>query len=288
MSAIIELIAIAVVGKVLVPAGAKLISEAMKGIPELPHTVFGNAQKYPQLVPLKQVPAVKSLRSRMMSAAQGPSGDIAAVKQGMLETIASAPLYTTDSAAFRSRLSAVKNATSIEDVKAAGLALADSVLNDHHHMVTSGVQTAVRNAAVKIGFGQIEALHSPLGNDIIRLAATDAIGRSIVTEIDARPNHDLKIEAEVLGVTDNTCHQILDEFYASLKDEGIEMSTTPRRKPTGGICELAATKAFLAKKLKPTRISMATPPAHVHDTDNNRRIHMNRTGGSQAKAKLTN
>ncbi|HAB17537.1 MAG TPA: hypothetical protein PLL77_14380 [Pyrinomonadaceae bacterium] len=286
MSAIIAFIAAAIVGKLLVPAGAKLISEALKGIPELPRTASGNVQKHARLVPLKQVSGAKSLRSRMTSLANQPSGDIAVVKQGMLEALASTSLYAVDSDQFRSRVDDLRNAATIEQVRTAGLALAHAAVQDHHHLVTSGVQMAVQNAAVKIGFGKIEALNSPLGNNIIRLAATDAIGRTIVTEMDVRPERDLKIEAEVIGVTDNTCHQILDEFYASLKDEGIEMSTPPRRKPTGGICELAATKAFLAKKLSPTRRSSSTVTT-VHDNEDDRRVLMNRSGGSLTKAKLT-
>lgn len=286
MSAFIIFMASAIVGKLLVPAGAKLIRQAVKGIPELPQIASGNIQQKSHLVPIKQVTGVKNLRSRMTSLADQPSGDIAAVKQGILETLASSPLYAFDSVEFRSRVDDLKDATTLEDVKIAAIALADTALQDHHHLVTSGVQTAVHNAAVKIGFSKIEALHSPLGNHIIRLAATDAIGRSIVTEIDARPERDLKIEAEVVGVTDNTCHQILDEFYVSLRNEGIEMSTSPKRKPTGGICELAATKAFLAKKLKPTRLASGAATT-THDNEDNRRVKMNRSGQSRTKAKLT-
>lgn len=285
MSAIIEFIAVAVIGKVLVPAGAKLIRQAINGVSELPQAGSAKVQN-PSLVPLKHVPNIKNLHSKMTSAVSGPSRDLAVIKQGMLETIASTSLYATDSEQFRSRVDALRNAATIGDVKAAGIALADAAIDGHHRLVTSGVQTAVRNAAVKIGFGKIEALNSPLGSNIIRLAATDVLGRSIVTEIDARPERDLKIEAEVVGVTDNTCHQILDEFYASLKEQGIEMSTPPRRKPTGGICELAATKAFLAKKLKPTR-TRPTSSGDVEVSDDDRRVRMNRNGESNAKAKLT-
>jgi hypothetical protein len=286
MSAIIEFIAVAVIGKVLVPAGAKLIRQAITGGSELPHDAAGSLQNDPSLVPLKHVPGIKNLRSRMASAASGPSRDLAVIKQGMLETIASTSLYAADSEQLGSRIEALRNAATIGDVKAAGLALADAAIDGHHQLVTSGLQTAIRNAAAKIGFGKIEPLNSPLGSDIIRLAATDASGRSIVTEIEARPERDLKIAAEVVGVTDNACHQILDEFYSLLKEEGIEMSKPPRRKPTGGICELAATKAFLAKKLNPIRTRSAMP-TDVEVSDDDRRVRMNRPGRSQSKAKLS-
>jgi len=204
----------------------------------------------------------------------------------MLETLASTPLYVSDAEQFRGRVETLRNSVTIDDARAAGLALAEAALDGHHRLVTSGVQVAVRNAAMKTGFETIEALNSPLGGNIIRLAATDALGRSIVTEIDARPERDLKIEAEVVGVTDNSCHQVLEDFYAALKEEGIEMSKPPRRKPTGGICELAATKAFLAKKLKPRR-SRAAEPAAEKANDDERLVQMNRNAPSQAKAKLT-
>ncbi len=286
MSAIIEFIAVAVIGKMLVPAGAKLIRQAINGGPELSHGGAVNLQKDTSLVPLKHVTGIKDLRSRMTSAVIAGSGDIALIKLEMLETLASTPLYAVDSLPLRARVDGLRNASSIEEAKAAGLALAEAALDGHHELVSAGVQTAVRNAAGKMGFDKIETLNSPLGGNMIRLAATDVLGRSIVTEIDARPERDLKIAAEVVEFTDNTCHQILDEFYASLQKEGIEMSTPPRRKPTGGICELAATQAFLAKKLRPTRTQ--TPRAsQVETPDDEVRVLMNRNAASQAKAKLT-
>ena len=283
MSALIEFIAVAVIGKVLVPAGTKLVRDVIGGISKLPPA--GGVQTMPSLVPLKRVEGVKGLHSRMAHAAKTRSEDIDAAKQQMLETLASTPLFVADAASFSGRVEALRNSTTIDDARAAGLALAEAALNGHHRLVTSGVQTAVRNAAVKAGFKTIEALNSPLGGNIIRLAATDSQGRSIVTEIDARPERDLKIEAEVVGVADNTCHQILDEFYAALKEEGIQMSSPPRRKPTGGICELAATKAFLAKKLKPRR-SRGTRPVTEEANEDDRRVQMNRNAPSPAKAKL--
>lgn len=282
MSALIEFIAVAVIGKVLVPAGKKLVRDVIGGT-KLP--AVAGAQTSPSLVPLKRVEGIKGLHSRIAQAAKTRSHDVAAAKEQILETLASTPLYVADPEHFRSRVEALRNSVTIDDARVAGLALAEAALNGHHRLVTSGVQTAVRNAAVKTGFKTIEALNSPLGGNIIRLAATDSLGRSIVTEIDARPEHDLKIEAEVVGVTDNTCHQILDEFYAALKEEGIEMSSPPRRKPTGGICELAATKAFLAKTLKPRRPRAATPAVENTSADD-RRVQLNRNAASPAKAKL--
>jgi hypothetical protein len=283
MSALIEFIAVAVIGKVLVPAGTKLVRDVIGGMSKLP--AAGGVQTPPSLVPLKRVEGVKGLHSRVAQAAKTRSDDVDAAKQQMLETLAGTQLYVADPQHFRARVDALRNAATIDDARAAGLALAEAALNGHHRLVTNGVHTAVRNAAVRTGFETIEALNSPLGGNIIRLAATDPLGRTIVTEIDARPERDLKIEAEVVGVTDNTCHQILEDFYAALKDEGIEMSSPPRRKPTGGICELAATKAFLAKKLRPTR-SRPAPPAAEEASEDDRRVQMNRKVASQTKVKL--
>ena len=283
MSAIIEFIAVAVIRNMLVPSGTRPIRDSISGVSELPHAATGNMPR--TLEPIKRIPGIGNLRSKITSVTSDPSRDLAVMKQEVLEVISNTPLHAADTAQLRFRVEALRNAAAIGEVKAAGLSLADAAIEGHQHLITSGLHTAVRNAAVKIGFGKLDTLNSPLGGEIIRLAATDASGRSIITEIDGRPERDLKIEAEVVGVTDNTCHQILEDFYAALKEEGIEMSSPPRRKPTGGICELAATKEFLAKKLRPRRSRAATPVA-MEASDDDRRVQMNRTVAPYAKAKL--
>lgn len=280
MSAIIGIIAAAFVGKMLVPAGAKLLRNALGVVPDR-----GRSETFPQqgLVPLKRVASLPALQSTITSVIREARGaDLGAVKERVLGILAEKPLYTSDSANLGSKVAALRNAANLAEVRKAGRALAETIADEHVSLVRSGVQLATRNAAIKIGFATIENLSSPLGRDIIRFVATDQIGRSIVTEIDTRPDRDLRIDAEVVGVTDNSCQQILDNFYDALKEEGLAVSRPPTRKPTGGICEMAATREFLAKKFSnapfPTR-----PVAEVTAVDDERRLERNRTSTTAAQ-----
>jgi hypothetical protein len=284
MSAVIGIVAAAFVGKMLVPAGAKLLREAFGAMRSR-----GGSEALPQpgLVPLKRVASLPVMQAAITSAINESRGaDLSTVKERVFDALAEKPLYTSDSERVRSNVAALRNAGTLADIRKAGKALAATVADEHVGFVRSGVRLATRNAAIKTGFAAIKDLPSPLGGEIIRFAATDQLGRSIVTEIDTRPDRDLKIDAEVVGVTDNSCQQILDNFYEALKEEGLVVSRPPARKPTGGICEMAATREFLKKKLSKAPVAKRAL-ADTNAGADERRLQRNRAA-AVARTKVTN
>jgi hypothetical protein len=118
------------------------------------------------------------------------------------------------------------------------------------------VRLACQQAAVRVGFDRLETLAGLRGE--LRLIASDPAGRTLVTEIRTGGNGDVGLETEVVGVSDGSCHEILDAFDRSLEAEGIR-SAPSQRKFTGGVCELAAAREFVRRKVK--RPTTQAPPA---------------------------
>ena len=257
MSAILGLIAAAIVTGVVLPAGAKLVRRSVKGLSG--KLDAGTATSYDRpsfsadLTNLDSIKSVSQLRSEFKPiASRIPKGvDVETAKEKILEELASRPFCTEDAASIDRKVAGLKNASTIEEVERAGAELT-ATIEDKHQAVFAGVlKSACERASTKIGFAKIEALPSPLSSGITRFAATDGKGRSLVTEIKAPKSGDVKIDTEVLGVNDNSCHHILDVFHAALKAEGVDLTGAPKREGTGGICTLAAAKMFVQTKLVP-------------------------------------
>ncbi len=257
MSAIIGLIAAAVVRSVILPAGTKLVRRTL----EKYGPVAGNlarqqaiATDHANIRSIKSLSQIRSAFKPFSSQFPRPN-NVEEAKQQIMAEIASQPFYTSDEVGLSQKLEALKKASTVNEVELAGKDLSSSINNGHHAVFAGVVKDACQRASMKIGFSKIEALPSRLRSGVIRFAATDAKGRTLVTEIDTPKNRDVKIETEVLGVNDNSCHQILDEFHAALEAEGVSLGGPPKREGTGGICTLAAAKMFAGRR-----------PASVKDT----------------------
>jgi hypothetical protein len=59
-----------------------------------------------------------------------------------------------------------------------------------------------------------------------------------------------------MGVTDGSCNEILDAFDRALEEAGVR-AAPPKRKYTGGVCELAAARDYVLRKVR------RPPPAQV-------------------------
>jgi hypothetical protein len=119
--------------------------------------------------------------------------------------------------------------------------------SSHTSVLRHALTLACTNAALKVGFGAVEALQA--GNGTIRVIASDESGRALVSEISTAANGNPHIETEVLGVTDGSCNDMLDAYDRALEEEGVR-SGVPRRKFTGGVCELGAAREFIRRKVR--------------------------------------
>lgn len=183
---------------------------------------------------------------------QNALSEIEAAKISALAGIAATPYQVENSGPVRQRLSALCGAASLSDVQQARNALLKTIESEHQRLFVRALSLACSNAAVKAGFKTIQMASGPGGET--RVIASDSAGRTLVTEIHSVPDRDTSVVTEVVGVADGSCNDILDAFDKALEEEGVRASR-PRRKFTGGVCELAAARDFIRGKIKPSATS---------------------------------
>jgi len=96
----------------------------------------------------------------------------------------------------------------------------------------------------------------PLGER--RIVATDNTGRGIVTEIRPDRNGQILLESEVIGVKDNSCQSLMEEFDRALEAGGVQSRASDRR-ATGGVLQLASAREFLRKKVECAKRRLRRP-----------------------------
>ena len=254
MSAIIGAVVGAIVLGVLVPAGAKLARRAVRGISKRfdADLAVGDANPGRAGETIRPVSRIRS-EFKPLVPDLGALAGVDDAKKEVFEALASSPLYTSDELGFKERIAALERSKTAEQVRAAARALSDFLETDNQRVFAEGIRMACERASRRIGFTRFEAVPGPISGLQIRFAATDALGRTLVTEVAAPVDGDVRIDTEVLGVSDDSCHNLLEEFHEALRHEGVDISGQPRRESTGGICSSAAAKEFLALKLPPTR-----------------------------------
>jgi hypothetical protein len=254
MSAIIGAVVGAVVLGALVPAGAKFVRSVVEGISSRFDVDFE-----PRVMSFadtgETIKPISKLRSdfKPIETKPKPFSDIDEVKREMFAALASTPLYTSDEEALKKKIATVERAGNIEDVRTAVRELSAFVDGSHQKVFGESIKMACERASKQIGFTKFETMPNRVADGQIRFAATDVLGRTLVTEINAPIDGDVRINTEVLGVSDDSCQKVLDEFYDAVGREGVEISGPPRREATGGVCASAAAKEFLALKMPAKR-----------------------------------
>jgi hypothetical protein len=147
--------------------------------------------------------------------------------------------------------------------------------SEHQPLVTQSLSLACQQASLKVGFASIQT--STAADGTLRVIATDDRGRTLVTEIGTAIDRETTIATEVIGMSDSSCGQILDEFHQALAEAGVQ-SSPPERKSTGGVCELEAAKEFIRRqpvksKAVPTdRAKSSTPRRQVTKPQQNQQF----------------
>lgn len=249
MSEIIGFIAAAVVTKMFIPAGAKLLNSAVNGLSNNGSSRAQSVRLTAQVQPV-HIQSVAKLRSAHKPISSVPErGDASQdAREVYITRLASRPFLSSGTKDLDQKLRAFRAAKGKDAVEAARRDLEQFVETDHQRLFTSGVEAACRRASERTGFAKIEALKGPIGSSVKRFAATDSIGRTIVTEIDVRKDGNVSVESEVLGVRDSSCTQILADLHEALEIEGLVISG-PRRRPTAGICVSGAARAYTAQEI---------------------------------------
>lgn len=272
---------------VAIPAGAIVVGACLFGIAKGLSALANAALQSPDNQVVNNNPkALKSVAAlRAESAPLKSSGiistDLETLKARAFKQLASAPLLVANRAEFAAGVQKLNQAKTLNQFKTAQCAVFAKLESGHQQIFSGALLDAGKRAALNIGFKQLEALPSPLSS-MVRFAATDARGRTIITEINAPAVGDVRIETEVVGVSDGSCNDILDAFDKALEAEGVR-SQPASRKFTGGVCELSAVRDFLSGNIraKTTEIVKTKDFAPANDVKRRQRLNQKQHGQKQ-------
>jgi hypothetical protein len=148
------------------------------------------------------------------------------------------------------------------NLNSAGLQAFDrQLLISHQSLFTQQLLLVAQSAAVKVGFKDVRVTNAPDGT--VRAIASDDTGRTLITEIGTSIDRPPTLATEIIGSSDESCHEILDAYDRALEEAGV-ISGAPERKFTGGICELTAAKEFIRQPVKSKATNTTKPKTASH------------------------
>lgn len=187
-------------------------------------------------------------------------------KVSVLASLTATPYFISNQANLEQSLKQLGQAATIEEVRETESVLLRQIKTEHQDTLLQSVTLACRNAALECGFATIQSDVSPDG--MIRVIASDvATGRALITEINTDKNAELMLATEVVGISDGSCSEVLDVFEAGLDAQGVRRQPG-KRAFTGGVCELAAAREFVRRKLKPRAKTVKSPAPKTTERNN--------------------
>ncbi|MCO6509574.1 MAG: hypothetical protein J5I65_02170 [Aridibacter famidurans] len=255
MSAVMSLVAKAILCRVALPAGVALAREIVRSVNEGrgENLVEGEMR---EAVPLAlSQPSIelvsRNIKSGNAFAIQAP--ELRDLKEEIHHRIASSGFIISDPAAFIQGLEQVASASSLETLRKSEAGMMDSLAEENDRAIRGIVTESYREALEEMGFAEFEAFDSRGGRFELRFAASAPDGVTVVTEVTRNKDGELRLESEVLGRSDPGCETILKKLRKRLADMGFEFSEEAGIEPTGPFCSLQTARRFLEKEIKPPK-----------------------------------
>lgn len=205
-----------------------------------------------------------SLRPRLFNSSSAVNS-VEAFKAQTLARLASVPFLVDVASApkIERKLTAFQQAKTLAEARA--IQLVTTIETGHQNLFLETLAEACAKAVSAIGFSQITSSLSARG--VRRIIATDAQGRSLVSEITDAEQPSLA--TEVINVADGSCEKIIKAFEAALDHQGVR--GTASRRFTNGAIQLEAAREFV--KRKPLKESLA---AQARAAQRTRRLNRQR------------
>ena len=225
-----------------------LIAATFSGLSAAARSAYESSQR-PQSVdrpaevgPLPQFQALTAPPANLTSTEK--------IQVSTLLAVAHAPCLVEQPEVVTRYVTALVSAASLDEATVAQRQLIETLEAGHQRVFLRSISDACAKAAQSIGFPTIET--KALTSGELRVIATDALGRSLVSEIHVDRRREVHLETEVVG-GEGCCQQLLDRFDAAVEAEGVRSGPRGRRS-TGGVCQLegardvAKSKADSAKR----------------------------------------
>ena len=204
--------------------------------------------------------------------------ELSEVEATKVEALQEAAAYKVeDPDGLEAPMRALQQASTPEAARQAKGEVMATLETEHHRLFTERLVGACTRASEKAGFPNVETETRPGG--VVRVVATNEAGHALVSEVDASTDEEPSLATEVIGVRDGSCTEMLDAFDEALEEEGVR-ADTPRRTFTGGVCQLAAAKEFVQRKLRAGASAKADDTqteSNTSDRDDQRKRRQRRT-----------
>lgn len=223
-------------------SAAVLFADAWRALSAAARTVY--SQTAPVRPSISHATTARPIFARPALLLPEPLSASDRVKVTTLHELATSQCVVEPQAGLRERLEQLHAAQTGPEALSARRALLDSLEQAHQDLFARALSEACALASSSAGFERAETLRC---GHVLRVVATDSKGRALVSEIRPNAEGEYDLATEVVGVSDGSCHALLDRFDQSLEHLGVR-SGPPQRRVTGGVCELAAARDLLRKK----------------------------------------
>ena len=223
-------------------AAASLFAAALRALSSALRT-SNTGESVPRNLPLNAVAARPALAAAPLSA-PGVLPAAERIKAEALRELAGSNYFVESAAGWRERVEVLQAATSEPMALAARQTLLDAVAASHRSVFARALTEACVRASAAAGYDRLDPATAGL---CLRVVARDGQGRALVSEIRPNAAGEFDLATEVVGVSDGSCHAILDRFELAIQQLGVE-SGPPERRATGGICQLLPLPAAAAKR----------------------------------------
>ena len=268
-------------------SGTSALSDLLSGLSEGARAAYRSLQEAREEMEQidcehRPLPAIREEQEAQASESQPhqtqTAEDLPEVEATKVETLQEAAAYQVeDTKPLEPPMRALQQASTPEAARQAKEEVMATLETEHHRLFTDRLVGACTRASKKAGFPNVETETRPGG--VVRVVATNEAGHALVSEVDASPDEEPSLATEVVGVTDGSCTEMLDAFDEALEEEGVR-AETPRRTFTGGVCQLAAAKEFVQRKLRAgvsTDADNAQADSNENDHDDQRKRRQRRT-----------
>lgn len=123
--------------------------------------------------------------------------------------------------------------------------LEQDFIEEHKKAFSLVIENKVKNALTENGFSNFKNLQV---KDGFAVFAEDSNGKAIISEFKFKGSETL-LSTEVIGITDKSCEQILDNFQESLQKQGVKIKIPPHKKQNNGLPTLEVSKKIFKKKI---------------------------------------
>ncbi len=234
-------------GGIIVAAGlVAIVLNALSSVAKEAYRA-GTAKTPPTDLPktIKSLGAIKC-DTRPIQGGSCILNQVEGIKVSTLLQLSNSQYIVDNSTPIYQKMEALRSASTPVEARNAQASLINEVESSHQKLFVKGLTLACEKASLKAGFLSVNTTAS---NGLVRVVATDSLGRALVSEINAK-SQEPRLVSETVGINDGSCKKIIDVFDKALEEQGVK-SAPPRRKFTGGVCELEAVKEFLHRHMMP-------------------------------------